>query len=106
MMRRKISQRSHADSPRRLELALGDRKKGAAENFGLIGARNDADRERAGGEAGHAEKPLAAEQVVEAGQGRRAAEIDEIDDEQLRQPAKHRRIAFANRGGDAERRRA
>ena len=53
----------HADADRRLELAPGDREIGGAEHFRLIGAGDDADRERAGEERRHADEALVADEV-------------------------------------------
>ena len=97
MMRRKRNSRAMPTaraasiSPRR------DREKGAAIDFRLIGARNDADAERAGEKRRQAEK--AAKRRTGApsfGDQSRAAEIEEIDHQQFRHAAKHRRIGVAD----------
>ncbi len=96
MMRRARSARVHADADRRLELASRDRKIGGAEHLRLIGARDDADRERAGGEGRHPDEALVTEEKRRFGQKRRSAEINEIDDEQLRQAAEQSRVGLAD----------
>ena len=74
----------HADADRNLELAARDGAIGGPEHLRLIGARDDADGKRAGGEGRHADEALVTESVGGFGQKRRSAEIDEIDDEQFR----------------------
>jgi hypothetical protein len=52
----------HADADRRLEFASRDRKIGGAEHFRLIGARDDANGERAGREGRHPDEALVTEE--------------------------------------------
>ena len=87
----------HADADRSLELAFGDGEIGGAEHFRLIGAGDDADRERAGQEGRHADEAVIADDERRRRQQGRRAEIDEIDDQQLGQAAKHGRIGLAGR---------
>ena len=94
MMRRNSSARIHADADGGLELAPRDGEIGGAEHLRLIGARDDADGERAGREGRHADEALVTERIGRSGQKRRRAEIDEIDDEQFRQAAEQSRVGL------------
>ena len=84
----------HADADRGLELAARNGEIGGAEHFRLIGARDDADGERARGKGRHADEALVTEEERRFGENRGCAEIDEIDDEQLRQAAEQRGIGL------------
>ena len=55
-------QAGHAHGTSRFDFAARNGMVGAADRFGLIGARDDADRERADHEAVEAEKPTLPEQ--------------------------------------------
>src|SRR5208283_2989490 len=84
----------HADADRGLELAARNGEIAGAEHLRLIGAGDDADGERAGGEGRHPDEALVTEEQRRFGQKRRSAEINEIDDEQLRQTAEQGRVGL------------
>ena len=69
---------------------------GAAEHLGLVGARDDADGERAGHEGRHADEPARPpKQLPDAAQRGAAAEIEQVDDEKVRDAAQHGGVAVA-----------
>src|SRR5882757_5246315 len=93
-------QRPHADRFRRLDLAAGDGEIGAAEDLRLIGAGDDADGERAGEEGVDADEALGAERPADRGQHRAAAEIEEVDDEQVGNAPQYGGVDIAERARD------
>ncbi|KAH0439811.1 hypothetical protein KCU90_g3022, partial [Aureobasidium melanogenum] len=86
----------HADRTRRFELAARYREHRRAVHLGLIRAGNHADSERADHERRHPDKAVRAEPLTHRGDERRAAEIEQIDDEQFRDATKHRGVRIAN----------
>src|SRR5258708_31362037 len=85
----------HADGLGGFDLAARYGEKGAAKDLGLVGAGDDADGERAGEEGVDADEALRAERPADRRQGGAAAEIEEIDDEEIRNAAQHRRVGAA-----------
>ncbi|MCY1305303.1 hypothetical protein D9M70_550990 [compost metagenome] len=68
--------------------------KGAAIDLGLLGARGDADRKCAGEETREADEALRAEQLANGRHHGTAAEIEEIDDQQVGNAAQDGCVGF------------
>src|SRR5262249_48903072 len=80
-----------------LELARMDRPESAAEDLGVLCSGSDADGQGTGQKVGKPDEAGAAKGTAYGGHDRAAAEIEEIDDEEIRNAAQHRRIG----AGDA-----
>src|SRR5260370_20493224 len=85
----------HADGLRGFDLAARYGEKGAAKDLGLVGAGDDADRERAGEEGVDAEEALRAQRPADRRQGGGAAEIEGIDDQETPNAAEARPVRAA-----------
>ena len=88
------TERAASSSPRLSDLV------GAAEHLGLIGARDDADGERAGHEGRHADEAFRAEQAADGAERGAAAEIEQVDDEKVRDAAQDGGVAVSEAARD------
>ncbi len=93
----------HADGAGRLDLPAVEGEVGAAEDLRLVGARDHPERHDADPEGRYADEPLDAEPAPDYAEGRAAAEIHQVDDEQVRHAAQERGVAVGERpqGQDA-----
>ncbi len=87
----------HADGARRLDLPAVEGEIGAAKDLGLVGARDDPERRDADSEGRHPDEAGDAEQACDVAQGRAAAEIQEVDHQQVGHAAQERGVAVGGK---------
>src|ERR1700677_1042199 len=91
----------HSASGGGLQFAGMDCSETAAQDLGLLRARGYADRQRPREKTGKADETLGAEQSADGAHQSAAAEIEEIDHQEVRYAAQHRRVAVGNQASRA-----